>query len=254
VSAIELGGVFGEIDAAAGGCGELLQGFICFAKALVDEIPVGAVLRGPFFALERFAEIARERNGENAHVGSLQFLLDDLPGFRRRRVEAGGQQDNGFLSGKGREPVERGGYAGGEVEVGEANVEIEILKGIARGSLAGRETENELGSVGVRGDGHAISGRDAVEERVGSAKVALAEEIDAGTGFDEEQKLRGLFDGEKVGDGLLDLVVEDMEVFAAEAGDEMTGGVGDGDADVDAIDGDADGRGGLLRLGGRQRG
>ncbi len=107
-------------------------------------------------------------------------MLDDLPVFRRRRVESGGQQDDGFLSGQGCQPVERGGYAGGEVEVGEANVEIEIVKGKARGSFVGRETENELGSVGVRCDGHAIGGRDAGEERVGSAKVALAEEVNRG--------------------------------------------------------------------------
>src|SRR6266446_7329404 len=69
------------------------------------------------------------------------------------------------------------------------------------------------------------------------------------------EKLRGLFDGEEVGDGLLDAVVEDLEVVSAEAFDEATGAVGDGDADVHAIYGDADGRGGLLGLRpGRRRG
>ncbi len=52
---------------------------------------------------------------------------------------------------------------------------------------------------------------------------------------------------------MLDAVVEELEVFAAEAFDEVAGAVGDGDADVDAVDGDADGRG-LLRLSPGQRG
>jgi hypothetical protein len=36
VGAIEFGRVVGEIDAAAGGSGKLLQGLICLTKALVD--------------------------------------------------------------------------------------------------------------------------------------------------------------------------------------------------------------------------
>ena len=71
VGAIELGGVLGEIDAAAGGCRKLPQGFICFAKALVDEIPVGAVRRIAFLAFDRFAKITGERHGEDTHVGGL---------------------------------------------------------------------------------------------------------------------------------------------------------------------------------------
>ena len=80
-------------------------------------------------------------------------------------------------------------------------------------------------------------------ERVCREKVVFGEEEDRGAGFDEEHELGGLFDGEEIGDGLLDVVVEDLEVFAAEAGDEMTGGVGYGDADVDAVYGYSDWRG-----------
>jgi hypothetical protein len=58
--------------------------------------------------------------------------------------------------------------------------------------------------------------------------VALAEEVDGGAGLDEEEKLRGLFDGEEVGDGLLDAVVEELEIFAAKAFDEAAGAVGYG--------------------------
>jgi hypothetical protein len=79
--------------------------------------------------------------------------------------------------------------------------------------------------------------------------VILAEEEDRGARFDENEKLRGFFDGQEVGDGLLDVVVEDVEVFAAEAFDEVAGGVGDRDADVDAIDGYSDGPCGFLSLG-----
>ena len=65
--------------------------------------------------------------------------------------------------------------------------------------------------------------------------------------------MRGLFDGEKIGDGLLDSVVEELEVFAAEALDEVAGTVCDGDADVHAVYGDADGWRGFLRLSGEHR-
>jgi hypothetical protein len=47
---------------------------------------------------------------------------------------------------------------------------------------------------------------------------------------------------------LLDVVVEDLEVFAAEAFDEVACGVDDGDAEVDAVYGYADGWSGFLRL------
>ena len=65
--------------------------------------------------------------------------------------------------------------------------------------------------------------------------------------------MRGLFDGEKIGDGLLDAVVEELEVFPAEALDEMARAVGYGDADVHAVNSDADGRRGFLRLSGGHR-
>jgi hypothetical protein len=62
--------------------------------------------------------------------------------------------------------------------------------------------------------------------------------------------LSGFFDGEEVGDGLPRIVIEDLEVFSVQTLDEVAGGVGDGDADVYAVYGYADGRGLLgLRLG-----
>ena len=43
----------------------------------------------------------------------------------------------------------------------------------------------------------------------------------------------------EIGDGLLDAVVEDVEVFAAKTINEIAVGIGDDDADVDAIHADA---------------
>ena len=83
--------------------------------------------------------------------------------------------------------------------------------------------------------------------------MVLAEKEDGGARLDQEEKLSRLFDGEEVGDGLLDAVVEELEVFAVKALDEMAGGVGDGDADIYAADSDADGRRGFLRLSGGHR-
>ncbi len=75
------------------------------------------------------------------------------------------------------------------------------------------------------------------------------EEVDGGAGFDEEEDFGGRDYVGEIGDGLLDAVVQDVEVFAAEVGDEVALRVGDGDADVDAVDGDLDGGGlvGVLR-------
>src|SRR5262249_29871720 len=77
---------------------------------------------------------------------------------------------------------------------------------------------------------------------IGSEKVALANEEDGRAGFDEKQHLSGIFIGEKAGEGLLDAVVEDAEVFAPQAFDEVTSGVGNEDADVDAVGAGADAR------------
>jgi hypothetical protein len=77
--------------------------------------------------------------------------------------------------------------------------------------------------------------------------MILAQEDHGGAGFDEEQELGGLFYWEEVCDGLLYVIVEDLEVFAAEAFDEVACGVGYGDAYAHAIYGDTDWRG-LLSL------
>src|SRR5580693_8245556 len=85
-----------------------------------------------------------------------------------------------------------------------------------------------------------------------SLHVDGGEEVDGGAGFDEEEDFGGRDYVGEIGDGLLDAVVEDVEVFAAEVGDEVPLGVGDGDADVDAVDGDLDGGGLVGGLRGRK--
>jgi len=94
---------------------------------------------------------------------------------------------------------------------------------------------------GVAGDGYLVGRSDGGEEGVGGEQVTLAEEDYGGAGLDEEEDLGGLFYGEEIGDGLFDVIVEEMEVFAMQAFDEVAGGIGDRYADVDAVYRDADG-------------
>src|ERR1700738_2199291 len=228
---------------------ELAQPVIGFPENLFNEGAILALLRRKFLVLGRLAEIAGEGDGEDADVGSIQLLLNELPVLRGRCVDAGGEKDDGLFSGEGREPVDRSREAGGEIEVGIAVSEIDALQGCTGLGFVGREVEEELRALGVAGDGDAMGGTDGGEKRVCGDEGVFGVEKGGGAGLDEEHELSGLFDGKEVGDGLLDVVVEDVEVFAAEAFDEMAGGVGDGDAEVDAVYGYADGRGGFLRLG-----
>jgi hypothetical protein len=224
------------------------QPVIGFPEDLLYEGAILALLRRKFLALGRLAEIAGEGDGEDAHVRSVQFLLNELPILNRRRVDAGGEKDDGLFSGERREPVDRSGEAGGEIEVGIAASEIDVSQRGASFRFVGREIEQELRISGITGYGDADGGSDGGEESVRGEKMVFGEEKDGGAGFDEEYELRGFFDGEEVGDGLLDVVVEEVEVFAAEAGDEVAGGVGDGDAHVYAADVHPDWRSGFLRL------
>ncbi len=85
--------------------------------------------------------------------------------------------------------------------------------------------------------------------------MAALEKVDGGTGLDEEQDLSGLVNAEEIGDALLGAVVEQVEIFAVQAADELAARVGDNDAHVDAIHTDANiGRrlDGLLRKRGRR--
>jgi len=234
--------------------GELAQPLIGFPKNLFNGGAILALLGRRFFALGRLAKIADEGDGEDAHVGGGQLLLNELPVLRGRRVDAGGEKNDGLFSRERREPIYRSGEAGGEIEVTEAKREIHASQDKPCLGFVRREIEEEFRGFRIGRDGDAIGRRDAGKKSVRGTYVVLAEKEDGGTGFHQEHELSRFFDGQEVGDGLLDTVVEDVEIFAAEAGDEMTGRVGDGGADVYAIDGDADGRSGFLRLSTGQRG
>ncbi|MDP9339773.1 MAG: hypothetical protein M3P45_13000, partial [Acidobacteriota bacterium] len=67
-------------------------------------------------------------------------------------------------------------------------------------------------------------------------------------GFNEHKGLGGFFDGQKIRDGLLYAIIEDVEVFALEILDKFAGGIGHEYTDVDAVDANAD-RLRLLRFG-----
>ena len=71
--------------------------------------------------------------------------------------------------------------------------------------------------------------------------MAAFEKIDGRARSDEHERLRGLVNGQKTGDGLLDAVVEDVKIFALQAFREFAGRIGDENADVYAIDVDANG-------------
>ena len=168
--------------------------------------------------------------------------------MNRRRVDTGREKDDGLFSGERREPVDRSGEAGGEIEVGIAASEMDASQRGASFRFVGREIEQELRPSGITGYGDAVGGSDGGEESVRGEKMVFGEETDGGAGFDEEHELRGFFDGKEVGDGLLQAIVEDVEILTTKPGNEMARGIGDGDADVDAADGDADGGSGFLRL------
>ncbi len=60
--------------------------------------------------------------------------------------------------------------------------------------------------------------------------------------------MRGLLDGGEIGQRLLDLIIEDMEIFAAQTLDELSSSIGDDHRDIDTLYLDADGRLLLLRV------
>ena len=82
---------------------------------------------------------------------------------------------------------------------------------------------------------------------MGGLQMAPFEKINGGAGFDQHEGLRRFLNGQKIGDGLLDAVIEDVKIFALQAFDKLSGGIANRNADVDAIDADADG---LRLLGG----
>jgi hypothetical protein len=138
------------------------------------------------------------------------------------------------------EPIENGDKAGGEIQLTESEIEAQLVQSGGGVEFVWREIQNKLGSIVVAGDGDAVTGREAIEERMNRLKMATLDEIHSWTGFDEEQDLSWLVDVKEIRDGLFDAVIEKMKVFTVEAADELPARVGDDDSDVDAVNIDAD--------------
>ena len=118
-------------------------------------------------------------------------------------------------------------------------MKLRLSKRCRGGLLVGSEIHQRLRNVGVFDDGHAVIGRQSAQKRVGSLQVAAFEKINGRAGFDQHEGLRGFLNGQKIGDGLLDAVIEDVKIFALQAFDKFSGGIANRNADVNAIDADA---------------
>ena len=73
-----------------------------------------------------------------------------------------------------------------------------------------------------------------------SLKMATLEEINGRAGLDKEQDLGGFVDAQEIRDGLLGTIIEQVEVFAAQAADKLPVRIGDDDSYIDAVHSDAD--------------
>ena len=138
----------------------------------------------------------------------------------------------------------------------ESKIEAQLVQCSAGGTFVWSVFQYEFRSIVVTGDGDSVAGGKAIEEGMDRLKMAALDEIYGWTCFDEEQDLSRLVDGEEIRDGLLDTVVEKVEVFAVKTANELPVRVGDDDSDVDAVHADADvgrGLGGLLAKSGRKQ-
>src|ERR1700694_1503235 len=68
--------------------------------------------------------------------------------------------------------------------------------------------------------------------------MVLPQKKTGGAGLDEKENLRWLLDGGKTGERLLDPVVEDPEIFATQAFDEVTARIGENHSDIYAVNAD----------------
>jgi len=78
--------------------------------------------------------------------------------------------------------------------------------------------------------------------------MTALQKIDGRAGFDQKKNLRRLLDRGEAGEWLFDLVIECMEVFAAQALHEMTLRISDNHSDVDAVNADVNRFLRLLRI------
>ena len=186
------------------------------------------------------SEIAAERDGKNVHVRRFQPFQEAGEFAGRRCVDASGEKHDGFFAGNAGEPVERSGKAGGEVELAEADIEAQLIESAGGDLFVGDEIEDRLGVLVIASDSDAVGRSETIEQDFDGLQVAFLQEIDGRAGFYEEQNLGGFIDAEKISEGLLGTVVEEQKVSALKAGEELAARVGDGNADVDALDAHTD--------------
>ena len=173
--------------------------------------------------------------------------------LRRGTVHAAAEKNDGFLAGDAAKTIENREQAARKIQVGKAHVKIQIAEGEASGGFVLAQFELHGGRGGVADDGDAIVCGEIANERVGFLCVLRTEEIHGGATFEHEEDLGGIVVGEESRDGLLDAVIENVEVRFLEAFDEFAAAIGGDDADVDAADFDAN-RGSLWFLCEKKRG
>jgi hypothetical protein len=73
---------------------------------------------------------------------------------------------------------------------------------------------------------------------MGCLQVTAFEQVNRRTRFDKQQDLRRLLDRGEIADGLLNGVIKQVKIFAAQAFHEVSGRIGDDHADIDAVHAD----------------
>ena len=147
--------------------------------------------------------------------------------------------NNRFLAGKRREPVDGRRETCSQVQLGKSKRKIQILQHELRRGFIRREIEQQFRGFRIAGNRNAIVGRKVFQQRVGSADVILPQEVDRGAGFDEKENLRRFLDRGEAGERLLDPVIEYTEVLAAQPFNEVAAAIGDNHSDIDAVNADA---------------
>lgn len=136
----------------------------------------------------------------------------------------------------------------------ETEIEAQLVQGTRGDGFVWSEIKDRFDGFIVASDGNAVGVRETIEQRVDSLKMATLDKVHCGTSFDEKKDLRRFVYAEEIRDGLLDAVVENVEIFAAEAADELSAGAGDEDSNVDAVNADANVGRALGRLLGKSGG
>lgn len=234
---------FREVDAASIGFRNGFQFFVGLGKAFSGYLRLvrrRCALFGMFFFGRLCdAQFAAKRDGQHADVGRPKAGKKVLPGSGRRSIEPRRKQDEGFLSRNVGEPIESGGEAGGQIQLTKSEIETQLVQCGSSGAFVWGVFQYEFWGFVVAGNGDAVAGRETIEEGMDRLKMAALYEIHGWTSFDEEQNLGGFVHGQEICDGLLDAVVEQVEVLAVKTANELATSVGDDHADANAVHADS---------------